>query len=695
MYTESTMVEGVPNRQPDNVGKQTRYLRFVVTFISYFATAEGSRYVTQHFHALPAVLWPPVGIAFGALTIWGYGQWIPIALAQLCFVFIAPTAPVAIASAVASVVGYTTQSVLGAYAFKKLKFDGAIVRTRDALSLIGVAFIFTSIAPIIVSTVSYLYGTLQVSFWINWTRAWAGGAFSTLIITPFITSWSSKFPRSQGTTYKIKRIETISAMGAVLAITYLLFWTTFAGANSFLFIYVFLGVFFWVGLRLQPRVMTLALALAASFGILGTLLTHPIGPTLGSQLFADELFIVLLSPIFLILSVLVTERRVAIALLEKETRELEQAMERLAEQDRSRNDFITILGHELRNPLAPIASTLEYLRMKETDPENLKAVATAEQQVRIVRRLLDDLLDTHRIIQKKFKLQKEDTTLEAVLLPAIDSVNQFFASKEHHFSYKIPRETIHLNADPIRITQSVMNLLFNAGKYTPPGGTIELVAKVDGDSVLISVTDNGHGISRETFSFIFEPFQQAPRDATVGTGLGLGLYITKQLIEMHGGMITAESEGVNKGSTFTIRLPLAQAGLHIREVSPQEKHRDAASERNFNIIVVDDNEAAAMALQKLLTLRGHVTRTAYDGKTAIREIGKFKPDIIILDIGLPDMSGHDIARQLRTQNTPAVLIALTGYGQDHDRIEAKKSGFDYHLTKPIALTDLEKIFDSI
>ncbi|HUC01690.1 MAG TPA: ATP-binding protein [Candidatus Paceibacterota bacterium] len=668
------------------------YQKFLVTFLLYFATGVGAEYLFYSLHTGPTVLWLPAGIALALIVIWGYWQWIPIALAQLFVLIANPARPDALFIAV-NIVAYTGQALFGGYVLKKLKFDGAIVHLRDVIVLLCAGAVTTAIAPTVLIWASVLLYAHPFSFWTSWSRIWVGGLMGTLIITPLITSWYYS-AREDFVGLDWKRWgEAAVAMVAVGVTTYFLFWTTVLGDYGFVMIYVLFGILFLVGFRFRPRVLLVALSLSAAFGITGTFVLHAGAATLGTQFFSDELFYILIAPIFLIMGVLVAERQLIIFQLEQEKRGLAAAMDRLSEQDRSKNEFISVFAHELRNPLAPVVSTLEYLRLNEKDPENMKVVEVADQQVRIVRRLLDDLLDVSRINQRKLNLQKETVALSPIIQSAVAAVRPFYGSRGHSFWFSLPDDEVYVNADPARMTQALMNLLFNAGKYTPPGGMIELVCRREDDAVSIVVKDNGAGISPDAMPLIFEPFQQASREAAMGSGLGLGLFITRQLVEMHGGTIAAASAGINKGAEFVLRFPALQrapATLGVRAATAF-----GAPGRSLDILIVDDNIAGAQALQKLLVLRGHSVRIALGADDALMAIGDAVPDMVLLDIGLPGMNGYDLAREMRKRAARIRIVALTGYGQEEDRREAERAGFDHHLTKPIGLADLERVFVAV
>ncbi|MFP5393459.1 MAG: ATP-binding protein, partial [Gammaproteobacteria bacterium] len=355
----------------------------------------------------------------------------------------------------------------------------------------------------------------------------------------------------------------------------------------------------------------------------------------------------------------------------------------LAEADRRKTEFLATLAHELRNPLAPIRSGLDVLRMSADKPGTLERVREMmERQVTHMVRLIDDLLDIARIGGGKLELKKEWLALQDVLASAVETSMPLIDAWRHRLQVDLPPAKIMIEVDATRIAQVVANLLNNAAKYTPPGGQIGLAARIEGHEVVITVSDNGVGIPADALGGVFEMFNQIGRhkDRAQG-GLGIGLSLVRQLTAMHGGSVEAHSDGVGKGSTFTLRLPLPpqlDAGEHA---SATPARREGGARR---VLVVDDNVDAAEILSAMLELTGHVTRVAHNGHAALEAAQAFRPDVAFLDIGMPGMDGYELAHALRQLPgmQDIVLVALTGWGAHEDRARSRDAGFNHHLTKP-------------
>jgi CheY-like chemotaxis protein len=317
-------------------------------------------------------------------------------------------------------------------------------------------------------------------------------------------------------------------------------------------------------------------------------------------------------------------------------------------------------------------------------------IKNAEYQASMMKRLLDDLLDVASIAQDTFKVHKENIDLIPVLEHAIHGVSAFMKFRSHSMLTELPGESIPISGDDFRLTQAFSNILFNAAKYTEPGGLIEVSCQTTDTKATVKVKDNGIGISKEMMPRVFDAFVQTDPMPKVGSGLGIGLSMAKRLFEMHGGTIEAMSDGKGKGSVFTITLPI------LKKRSEEEPHLPITRrKKTFKILLVDDNEAAAQSLGMILQYRGHSVELAYDGVNAIKKATEIKPEVILLDIGLPDMNGYEVIGKIRTKPSNTVFIALTGFGQDEDKRKAANAGFDFHLTKPIGYNDLEKILTEI
>lgn len=356
--------------------------------------------------------------------------------------------------------------------------------------------------------------------------------------------------------------------------------------------------------------------------------------------------------------------------------------------NRSKDEFLAMLGHELRNPLAPIVTALSLMKMRDGD-ESHKERTVIERQVTHLVRLVDDLLDVSRITRGKVALKRQRIELAQVVANAIELASPLLEQRSHHVSTRVPSEGLLIHADETRMTQVVANLLTNSAKYTQPGGQITITADREGDRVVLSVSDNGMGIPEEMLPRVFDLFAQERQsiDRSQG-GLGLGLAIVKSLVGMHDGTVSAESEGRGKGSKFTVALPAAGPAKYPSSADRIAVAKPAATVRR-RVLVVDDNLDAAELLAEALRMWGHEPMIAEDGGAALRLALTFRPEVALLDIGLPVMDGYELAPKLRMQCGPLRLIAVTGYGQDVDRQRSKAAGFDVHLVKPVQLGALQ------
>jgi signal transduction histidine kinase len=367
--------------------------------------------------------------------------------------------------------------------------------------------------------------------------------------------------------------------------------------------------------------------------------------------------------------------------------ERERTAAALREAARRKDEFLAMLAHELRNPLAPIRTGLQILRLRCKGNAVVEQVGgMMERQLSHMVRLVDDLLDVSRIARGKIELRKERVELAAVVARAVEGVRPALEERQHHLEAALPAEPVWLDADPARLEQVLANLLTNACKYTEPGGHIHLAGVREGDEVVLRVRDDGIGIRPEMLTHIFEMFAQADRvPGRLLEGLGLGLSLVKSLAEMHGGTATAFSEGPGRGSEFVVRLPAPDGAGVGAGVRPSAS---APVGRPLRVLIVDDNEDAARSLGALLhLLGGHEVRLAHDGPAALTAVREFQPEAVLLDIGLPrGMNGYEVARRLRQEAGAEApfLVAVTGYGQEEDRRRSREAGFDAHVVKPVA-----------
>ncbi|MDP3911361.1 MAG: hybrid sensor histidine kinase/response regulator [Gemmatimonadales bacterium] len=366
----------------------------------------------------------------------------------------------------------------------------------------------------------------------------------------------------------------------------------------------------------------------------------------------------------------------------------------LADADRRKDEFLATLSHELRNPLAPIRNALHVLRLAGTDPETrARVMDTMERQVGTVIRLVDDLLELSRVTQGRIELRKERVRLDGILRNALESSGPLIEAAGHELIVEVPPETVLLEADPVRLSQVIANLLNNAAKYTDKGGRVWLTVQPGASDVVISVRDTGYGIPATMLTEVFEMFVQAhPSADRTRQGLGIGLTLVKRLVELHGGTVEARSAGPGQGSEFVVRLARladqrSPSGDAARRFTGERRRSPASS---FRILVVDDHHDAGDSLAVLLRLLGHDVRQAYDGPAALAALDADRADVILLDIGMPEMDGYEVARRIRQRpdSRETLLVALTGFGRDADRRRSRDAGFDHHLTKPADLAAL-------
>ena len=375
---------------------------------------------------------------------------------------------------------------------------------------------------------------------------------------------------------------------------------------------------------------------------------------------------------------------------------LKQAEAAMREADRRKDEFLALLSHELRNPLAPILTAAELMQLHGD-------VATPREREVIIRqsrhliRLVDDLLDVSRVARGKVTLAKKRVELATVVAKAVEATVPLLEERRHQLVLSVPAAGLAVDVDEVRLTQIVSNLLTNAGRYTPSGGRIEVVAFRDGGAVVLQVRDNGMGMDASLLPQVFDMFVQGPRESNRAQGgLGLGLSLVRTLTELHGGTVAADSEGAGRGSTFTVRLP-ASAPVAAGADPPAGAARKVGSAFARRVLVVDDNRDAAELLSLLLARAGHQVEIAGDASQALSAVAAFRPQVAILDIGLPVMDGYALGRELRTRmgNATPILIALTGYGQEQDQRRSAEAGFASHLVKPVDARQLVHIVDAL
>ena len=666
-----------------------QFIAMGIFFLLYILTAQISHSLFYADQGYPVFLFAPVSVALAGFVLYGYGLWPAIALASIVngIFFAAPLSLIIIATT-----GNLMQAFLGAYILRRCNFNSTMICLRDVLALACVAVFTTAIDPSSTMMANALMGMPEDR---SFGFVWLGGILSTLVITPLIIRWVA-YP--QFLRIKVNWLEVLIVFILLAFSDFLVSWipqTTFLGhAIAFLPLMILL----WIALRSGMARMTLALFLTALI-----LLTGPFwgldrlgGSALTLRVVEIELYLFAFAIPLLIITAISEERDAALRSVKGNVKDLESALKRINAEDQKKNDFIAVLSHELRNPLAPIVNYLEIMKIEGVVASKFKdAVEGIDHQVMNIKRLLEDLLDISRITKGKFELKKENIDVRALLHNVVAAANAFVNERRHELLLDIPSSPVHIYGDAVRIEQALVNLIGNAAKYTGPGGKIWVRCTVEDETVIISVRDTGVGISKEALPHVFTMFNQEDNSITrTHGGLGIGLAIVQLLVEMHDGKVEAKSEGMNKGSEFTVRIP-QYFGEHDTKVAYAPTNDGGGIMplgSGQKILIVDDNPDMVRTLGKLLTLLGHTVISAREGLTAIKKAHEHQPDTILLDLGIPGMSGFDIARVLRKEMlAPVKLVAVSGYGQAEDKIKAFDAGFDHHLTKPVSKTDIERV----
>jgi signal transduction histidine kinase/CheY-like chemotaxis protein len=357
--------------------------------------------------------------------------------------------------------------------------------------------------------------------------------------------------------------------------------------------------------------------------------------------------------------------------------------------NRAKDDFLAMLGHELRNPLAPIATAVHLIKLR-SGPELKREIEVIERQMKHLMRLVDDLLDVFRITRGKLVLRRERVEIAAAVSKAVEIASPVLDERRHTLLLDVPATGLRVDGDEVRLAQVIGNLLTNAAKFTEPGGRIAVSAACENGEVVVRVRDNGMGIAPDMLEYIFQPFEQVTRSLERSRGgLGIGLTLVRRLVELHGGTVDAHSEGLGRGSEFIVRLPLVTARAEPTAAPAPALPKAQEPLQSRRVLLVDDNPDAVHVLEMLLREVGHEVAIAFDGPEALVKAARLRPDIAILDIGLPVMDGYELASRLRSElPNPPYLIAVSGYGQEHDRIRSARAGFARHFVKPVDVGEL-------
>ncbi|HWH46629.1 MAG TPA: MASE1 domain-containing protein [Burkholderiales bacterium] len=655
--------------------------RIVLLAAVYFMAAKASLLLAiPPGYATP--VWPPSGIALAALLLFGSRMWPGIWLGAAITNFTIQGSPLL---AVLIGTGNTLEAVVAAalirgYVSKRGEFE-----TVEAVAMFVA---FSALSALIAATIGSVSlkvtGTIQVSEFSSNAWIWLqGDASGMMIFTPLILTWYLRpLPRWNPATW-----GEAAALGlSVVVATMLVFRGLRTDGTAQPLAFVTLPFLLWAAIRFEQRAVTMAIA-----GIAGIALCYTVngrGPfSLGSP---DAVGLILLAYastlviIGLFLSVVIGQRRRAELAVRQRVHELQ-------ESERHVNEFLAMLSHELRNPLAPMVNALALMR--QDSAQNPPMLGLLDRQVAHLSHIVDDLLDVSRITRGKIRLQKETAELGGMVARALESARPLIDGRGHALELDLGGEDLFVHADATRICQVALNLINNSAKYTPAGGRISISLRRDGSDAVLKIKDTGMGIPPKLLPRVFDLFIQGDRalDRSEG-GLGIGLTIAKRIVEMHGGSTVAFSEGPGKGAEFVVRLPLVPAPA---AAVPVQKSARATESRR--ILVVDDHRDSADSLATLLRMIGHEVKTSYDGQDAIELAAQYRPQLVLLDIGLPGKTGYEVARELRNAHhrSQLVLIAVSGYGQEEDRRRGREAGFDYHLVKPVDPAEIEELIGSL
>lgn len=652
-----------------------------VAFSLTYAAALSAGFHSSADDLITSPLFASTGVALGFSLLYGY-RFVPSVV--LGALFAATLLNVPLSFALSMALSAAIAGTIGAHLLHRYAdFDESLERLIDVIGLCVVGVLATALAAALHSAHMVVVGqtaaTDFISFWNTW---WLSDLVGLFIITPFLITWLA--PRR----VLSPPVEAALLGAAFLGVSALAFWEPIPQITHLPLYYLTVAPLYWAAVRFGLRASTFGILITACSASAATL--AGLGPFAATFATGNALplqfGIVCFSIGGLLLTAIARERERALFSLRIHVDRLEHALDRIRDNDRAKSDFLAMLAHELRNPLAPLVSTLDFLHLSsESDAETARAVSVMAKQVRTMRRLLDDVFDITLATRRQIALEREVTDLRTVLAQAAETVEEHVRARRHTLTLALGDVPIPVSADLVRIEQVLVNILRNAVKYTDPGGHIHAECALDGETAVVRVHDNGSGIAPHLRDAIFEPFRRGVDNTPETSGLGIGLSLTKMLVELHGGTITAESPGIGRGSTFTIRLPRATAEIPVTPLAaPTPRHIPPQ-----RILIVDDNAAAAAGLERLLTHRGHEVRTVHDGREAIAAAAATTPDVVLLDIGLPGMDGYEVARALRrVAHASLILIAITGYGQKDD---ADVALFDVWLTKPVGIAELDEV----
>jgi signal transduction histidine kinase/CheY-like chemotaxis protein len=668
------------------VGRPPYALELLGAAAVYFATARLGLELAVVARQV-SIIWPATGLALALLVLRGRRLAPAIFVGALAANVLNDTS---ILASTGVAVGNTLEALLGATLLQRVGFQPAMRRLHDVASLFLLAACLSTVVSSTIGVISLCVTATAPwsSFTSLWSTWWIGDAIGNLVTAPFVFVWADQ-ARNR---WRLQRLTEAALLTCSMLLLSLAVFVDHGSSVPYPVHYLIFPAIIWAALRLGQHATATLVFGALAVTIVATLAGRGpfVTPSIAASLLEVALFMAVVAVTGLFLGAATAERNRSERRRSEDYARLRTSEERLARQaeelaaaDRRKDEFLAVLGHELRNPLAPLQNGLELLALGAHDQALVAhARQVMERQLRHLVRLVDDLLDVARIRSGKIVLEIERVELSAMVASAVELARPLIDARSHELEVILPPESPWTQADRIRLPQLLANLLNNAAKYTAEGGNITLsVSRMESD-VVVSVRDTGIGMDREALENVFELFAQAAGPShVVQGGLGVGLSLARSIAELHGGVLTAHSEGPGKGSEFVLRLPAAEAP-QLRETEPSPAVDQGLRQR---ILVVDDNIDAAESLGTMLAYSGHDVRVAHGGVEALSAAREFSPNVMILDLGMPEMDGYAVARAVRSDPRFAAtrLIALSGYGQPEDRRRTADVGFDEHLVKPV------------
>lgn len=580
------------------------------------------------------------------------------------------------------------QALAGSWLLHWAHIDPLFRRYRDTFYFLAAMMLISFITPTL---------SLVIRAWrhlpdlaTTWWHAYIAMLFCFIIGTPFLLRWFTK-PRFSRTPLEMAELSAVFAVLLVLDV--LIFVRNIPLIFGIPLVDLLLIPLFWIALKHRPRFITLALLLTSVVAIVSVALNAPANVAI-FYLFQTEIMMITLAIALFIITSLEEDRRVNTNIMHSQMATLRNAIARESSESKAKNDFIAILSHELRNPLAPVLSSIDLMKLKgPRDKEDTELLKIMEDRMNTVRRLLDDLLDISRISEGKVALKREQVSLEPVIKRAVLTTEHHRKELHQRLVLRLLDQPVKVLGDSVRLEQVFSNLLTNASKYSASGDTITLSMRTHDSFVEIEVADRGIGLKPGELESIFLPFHQVNQDERK-KGLGIGLTLVRNFVHLHAGTIEAASDGPGQGSRFTVRLPRVESNTPLVR-KPHKFHdteiRKSGGKRSTNVLIIDDNDAAAGGIGRLLEFHGCRVTYAYDGGQGLNKARSISPDVIFLDIGLPDQNGHDVARLLRSEGYKGKLIALSGYSMNASDNNESEKYFDQYLVKPVSLTDLQRV----